>query len=89
MRTTFYEGVEALQTDLDEWLRFYDEGREIAPGDFLERPHLGYRNMGRRPLDTISLYLQGETDAAAAEPGAANGAESAPILATFSARHEG
>lgn len=48
MRTTFYESVEALQSDLDEWMRFYNE----------ERPHLGYRNMGRRPLDTVCLYLQ-------------------------------
>jgi transposase InsO family protein len=48
LRTTFYETVEALQADLDAWLRFYNT----------ERPHQGYRNMGRRPYDTVQLYLQ-------------------------------
>lgn len=48
LRTVFYESVEALQADLDVWLCFYNE----------ERPHLGYRNLGRRPLDTVCLYLQ-------------------------------
>ena len=59
LRTTFYESVEALQADLDEWLVFYNE----------ERPHLGYRNMGRRPLDTLCLFLQGK--------------EAGEVLATF------
>jgi len=49
--TTFYETVEALQTDLDTWLRFYNT----------ERPHQGYRNLGRRPYDTVRLYLQSVT----------------------------
>lgn len=48
LRTTFYETVAALQADLDAWLHFYNT----------ERPHQGYRNMGRRPLDTVQLYLQ-------------------------------
>ena len=43
-RTKFYESVEALQTDLDHWLVHYNT----------ERPHQGYRNMGRRPMDTIN-----------------------------------
>ncbi len=47
LRTTFYESVEALQSDLDEWLRFYNE----------ERPHLGYRNLGKRPLDTVCEFV--------------------------------
>lgn len=47
-RTNFYESVEALQADLDHWLRFYNE----------ERPHLGYRNRGKRPLDTIKEHCQ-------------------------------
>lgn len=47
-RTTFYESLESLQTDLDEWLRFYN----------MERPHQGYRNMGRRPIDTISQFVE-------------------------------
>ena len=48
-RTTFYESVEALQTDFDRWLHHYNT----------ERPHLGYRNMGRRPIDTVNQYLTG------------------------------
>lgn len=51
LRTTFYETVAALQADLDAWLRFYD----------VERPHQGYRNMGRRPYDAVQLYLQSVT----------------------------
>jgi transposase InsO family protein len=48
MRGKFYESVEALQTDLDIWLRYYNE----------ERPHRGYRNMGKRPIDTVNEYLK-------------------------------
>jgi len=47
-RTKFYESVAGLQTDLDQWLRFYNE----------ERPHLGYRNRGKRPIDTIKEHCQ-------------------------------
>jgi transposase InsO family protein len=46
-RRTFYESVEALQTDLDAWLIYYNT----------KRPHQGYRNLGRRPIETIDLYL--------------------------------
>ncbi len=46
-RTRFYESVEALQADLDAWLVH----------DNTERPHLGYRNRGKRPLDTVTEYL--------------------------------
>ncbi len=46
-RTTFDESVDALQDDLDAWLVHYNT----------ERPHLGYRNHGRRPLDTVTEYL--------------------------------
>jgi len=46
-RTRFYEGVEPLQADLDAWLVHYNT----------ERPHLGYRNHGKRPLDTVTDYL--------------------------------
>ncbi len=53
-RARFYEGVEALQADLDAWLRHYNE----------ERPHLGYRNHGRRPLDTVNDYLTTRRDVA-------------------------
>lgn len=47
-RTTFYESVETLQADFDAWLETYNN----------ERPHQGYRNMGRRPIETIMLYLE-------------------------------
>ena len=47
LRETFYESVEALQTDFDRWLVHYNT----------DRPHRGYRNMGRRPIDTINAYL--------------------------------
>ena len=46
-RTKFYESVEALQSDLDAWLTYYNN----------ERPHQGYRNRGKRPTDTINEYL--------------------------------
>lgn len=42
-RENFYESIEALQTDLDKWLLHYNT----------ERPHRGYRNRGKRPLDTV------------------------------------
>jgi transposase InsO family protein len=48
LRTTFYETVDALQMDFDAWLRHYNT----------ERPHQGYRNLGRRPVETIQLYQQ-------------------------------
>jgi transposase InsO family protein len=50
MRETFYDSVEALQADLDAWLVHYNT----------ERPHLGYRNMGRRPADTVMSFVSQE-----------------------------
>jgi transposase InsO family protein len=47
LRETFYESVAALQADLDRWLTYYNT----------DRPHLGYRNMGKRPIDTVNAYL--------------------------------
>jgi transposase InsO family protein len=47
LRETFYESVEALQTDFDRWLVHYNT----------ERPHQGYRNLGKRPMDTVNAYL--------------------------------
>lgn len=47
-RRTLYTSVDQLQADLDEWLIHYNT----------ERPHQGYRNMGRRPIDTISQFLE-------------------------------
>lgn len=46
-REKFYESVEALQADFDAWLVHYNN----------ERPHCGYRNMGRRLIDTFNLYM--------------------------------
>jgi hypothetical protein len=47
-RTTFrkklYESVEALQKDLDAWLYDYNH----------KRPHCGYRNQGRRSMETFA-----------------------------------
>lgn len=50
MRETFYDSVEALQADLDAWLVH----------DNRERPHLGYRNQGRRPWETIQRFVTQE-----------------------------
>jgi hypothetical protein len=38
-----YASIEELQADLDEWLVYYNT----------ERPHRGYRNMGKRSIETI------------------------------------
>jgi transposase InsO family protein len=52
-RQKLYESVEELQADLDAWLIHYNT----------ERPYpRGYRNMGRRPLDTINDYLKSLQD---------------------------
>jgi transposase InsO family protein len=53
LRETFYESVEALQANFDRWLAQYNT----------ERPHRGYRNMGRRPIDTINAYLNVQHEA--------------------------
>ena len=42
-RKKFYASVDELQKDLDQWLHYYN----------YERPHRGYRNLGRRPIETI------------------------------------
>lgn len=52
-RTTYYESVEVLQVDLDRWMVEYNT----------ERPHLGYRNNGKRPRDTIDNYLANSSPA--------------------------
>lgn len=46
-RKKLYESVEVLQVDLDAWLVHYNT----------ERPHQGYRNQGRRPIETIELFF--------------------------------
>lgn len=47
-RQKFYTTTEGLQKDLDRWLHHYN----------CERPHQGYRNMGRRPVDTVNGWLE-------------------------------
>ena len=42
-RKKLYTSVNEIQVDLDQWLEYYNH----------ERPHQGYRNMGRRHIDTI------------------------------------
>jgi transposase InsO family protein len=44
-RKKLYESVDELQIDLDAWLHHYN----------YERPHRGYRNMGRKPIETFEL----------------------------------
>ena len=50
MHAKLFESVEALQADLDAWLAHYNR----------ERPHLGYRNQGRRPWETIERFVRQE-----------------------------
>ncbi len=47
-RQNYYESVEQLQKDLNIWLKYYNE----------ERPRRGYRNLGKRPIDTINEYIK-------------------------------
>jgi len=49
-RKKYYERLEALQADLDAWLVHYNT----------ERPHRGYRNMGRTPMATVQLLIKNE-----------------------------
>jgi hypothetical protein len=44
-RKKFYDSLETLQKDMDAWLHEYN----------YDRPHRGYRNMGRRPIETFEL----------------------------------
>ena len=48
MHQKLFESVEALQADLDAWLHHYNH----------ERPHLGYRNQGRRPWGTVEQFVR-------------------------------
>jgi hypothetical protein len=47
LRAEFYETLESLQQDLDAWMETYHT----------KCPHQGYRNMGRRPIDTVDAYV--------------------------------
>ena len=44
-RKKFYDSLQALQKDLDKWLHHYN----------YERPHRGYRNKGRKPIETFEM----------------------------------
>ncbi|HYA04140.1 MAG TPA: IS481 family transposase [Syntrophobacteria bacterium] len=44
-RKIFYHDLDELQRDLDAWLDHYN----------YQRPHFGYRNMGRTPMATFEL----------------------------------
>ena len=48
MHARLFPSVEALQADLDAWLHHYNH----------ERPHLGYRNQGRRPWETVERFVR-------------------------------
>ena len=48
---TSYTTLDELQADLDSWLQYYN----------YERPHQGYRNLGRRPNETIELFTKPAT----------------------------
>ena len=41
-----YVNIESLQADFDNWLIYYN----------MERPHQGYRNMGKSPIECINDY---------------------------------
>jgi transposase InsO family protein len=63
-RTKLYETVEALQTDLDAWLHEYN----------YERPHQGYRNLGKRPFERLEAYrVEQQIVPPALDPPAATG----------------
>ena len=47
LRAKFYATLDELQRDLDAWMETYNT----------KRPHQGYRNMGRRPIDTVDAYV--------------------------------
>ena len=40
--------MDELQEDLDKWLYHYN----------YERPHRGYRNMGKRPFETVKNFIK-------------------------------
>lgn len=53
-RTNYYLDIESLQNDLNTWLYFYNN----------ERVHLGYRNRGKRPIETVNLFTKNVSDEA-------------------------
>ena len=51
-RPNGYLQVAALQEDLNQWLERYN----------FKRPHHGYRNFGKRPIDTVMPFRKGVWD---------------------------
>ncbi len=43
--------IEELQEELDRWLNHYN----------YERPHRGYRNMGKRPFETVEGFVKSDS----------------------------
>ena len=41
-----YARLKELQKDPDSWIKYYNQ----------DRLHLGYRNMGKKPLETIQEF---------------------------------
>jgi transposase InsO family protein len=50
-RKKLYISVDELQDDLNSWLKLYN----------YERPHRGYRNLGKRPFDTVKSFIKKST----------------------------
>jgi transposase InsO family protein len=48
LRGRIFEELETLEVELQKWLCYYN----------LERAHLGYRNRGRTPYQTVELHLE-------------------------------
>ena len=46
-RKKIYTSISDLQDELDLWLTHYN----------YERPHRGYRNLGKRPFDTVNIFI--------------------------------
>jgi len=48
LKKKIYTSMGELQEDLDKWLYHYN----------YERPHRGYRNMGKRPFETVKKFIK-------------------------------
>jgi len=48
LKKKIYTSMDELQKDLDKWLYHYN----------YERPHRGYRNMGKRPFETVKNFIK-------------------------------
>jgi len=50
LRRKLYENLDQIELDLQKWLVHYNT----------QRPHLGYRNQGRTPYETVCTFCQNE-----------------------------